>query len=390
MSAGGHIRQRGKRSWELKLEGPRDPATGRRKIQYASFRGTKREARIRLAELIAAVGSGSYVEPTKLTVAEHVHARVDYWEASGTISARTAERYRQLTNGQIIPHIGARLVQKLSTLDIETWHATLRTSGCRRGKGGIALRTIGHAHRVLAHALDDAVRHGVLTRNAARLQPPPKVPASEMAILDRDGVAALITGLRGHGFYALAVVALFTGMRLGEVLALRWSNADLDAKVIRVREALEETKAYGIRAKQPKSKAGRRDIGLPDIVVDALSEHRRRQLELRVALGVGKPPVDALVFPTIEGGPQAPDAVSREWGVVAAGLGIPEITYHSLRHAHASQLIDANVDIVTISKRLGHASPDVTLRVYAHLFRRDDGKAAAAINAALAGPAGSY
>jgi integrase len=390
MSAGGHIRQRGKRSWELKLEGPRDPATGRRKIQYASFRGTKREARIRLAELIAAVGSGSYVEPTKLTVAEHVHARVDYWEASGTISARTAERYRQLTNGQIIPHIGARPVQKLSTLDVEKWHAAIKTSGRIRGKGGVSPRTVVHAHRVLSHALDDADRHGVVVRNVAKLQPPPKVQPGEMAILDEDGIATLIAELRGHGLYPLAIVALFTGMRLGEILALKWHSAGLDAEVVRVREALEETQAHGIRIKAPKTKAGRRDIGLPDIVVDALREHRRQQLELRVALGIGKPPADALMFSTLEGDPLSPSDVSRAWGIAAAGLGIPEITLHALRHSHVSQLIDAGVDIVTIAKRLGHASPDVTLRVYAHLFRRDDGKAAAAINAALAGSRGSW
>lgn len=176
---------------------------------------------------------------------------------------------------------------------------------------------------------------------------------------------------------------------MGEILALRWLNVDLDAKLIRVREALEETKAYGLRFKSPKSKAGRRDIGLPEIVVDALRDHRRQQLELRMSLGAGKPPVDALVFPDLEGGPQGPSNVPRAWGLVAADLGTPEITLHGLRHTHASQLIEAGVDIVTISKRLGHASPDVTLRVYAHVFRRDDGKAAAAINAALAGSAGS-
>ncbi|HML93255.1 site-specific integrase [Methyloceanibacter sp.] len=140
-----------------------------------------------------------------------------------------------------------------------------------------------------------------------------------------------------------------------------------------------------MRFKAPKTKAGRRDIGLPDIVIEALREHRRAQLELRMALGLGKASEDALVFPDIEGRPQAPSDVSRNWGLKAATLGIPEITFHSLRHCHASQLVDANVDIVTISRRLGHASPDVTLRVYAHLFRRDDGKAAEAINAALAG-----
>jgi integrase len=108
-------------------------------------------------------------------------------------------------------------------------------------------------------------------------------------------------------------------------------------------------------------------------------------LGLLLALGLSKAPDDALVFPNIEGMPQAPSDVSRTWGLKAGTLGIPEITFHGLRHTHASQLIDAGVDIVTISSRLGHASPDITLRVYAHLFRQDDRKAAAVINAALAG-----
>ena len=159
--------------------------------------------------------------------------------------------------------------------------------------------------------------------------------------------------------------------------------------MIKVREAIEETKEHGLQIKAPKTRAGRRDIGLPEIVVSTLRNHRRQQLELRLALGAGKLPADALVSPSIEGGPQAPSDASRAWGLVADALGMPEITFHGLRHTHASQLIDAGVDIVTISKRLGHASPDVTLRVYAHLFRREDDKAAAAINAALAGVAGS-
>ena len=117
----------------------------------------------------------------------------------------------------------------------------------------------------------------------------------------------------------------------------------------------------GIRMKAPKSRAGRGDIGLPEIVVDTLHEYRLKQLELRVALGVGKLAADALVFPTFDDGPQTPSDVSRAWGLVADKLGLPEITLHGLRYTPASQLIDAGVAIVTISKRLGHASPNVNL-----------------------------
>src|SRR5262249_44264022 len=140
-----------------------------------------------------------------------------------------------------------------------------------------------------------------------------------------------------------------------------------------------------VRFKATKTKSGRRDLTLPDIVVDALREHRQRQLELRVALGLGKLPDDALVFSALDGGPRSPRAFSKDWSDVVAGLGLADVTFHPLRHTHASQLIDAGVDIVTISKRLGHASPNVTLQIYAHLFRRSDDKAAQAINAALAG-----
>jgi len=94
---------------------------------------------------------------------------------------------------------------------------------------------------------------------------------------------------------------------------------------------------------------------------------------------------NALVFSDIDGGPLSPDAVSAAWSDYAKKIGMGDISFHALRHTHASQLIDAGVDIVTISKRLGHAKPDITLRVYAHLFRKDDSKAAAAINAALGG-----
>ena len=177
------------------------------------------------------------------------------------------------------------------------------------------------------------------------------------------------------------MLALCTGMRLGEILALRDGRFDPIKKVIEVREALEETK--GMAFKAPKSKAGRRDLTLPDIVVEVMREHRKQLLETRLMLGLGKLESDHLLFPHPNGGPLRPTTVSGDWGDIADAIGMPEVTFHSLRHSHASQLIDAGVDIVTISRRLGHAKPDITLRIYAHLFKKDDSKATDAINAAL-------
>jgi integrase len=377
----GHIRERSPGHWAIVID-VRDPATGKRKRKWHSFKGTKREAQIKCAELIAAVGKGDYVEPTKATVADFVRARISQWEASGEISARTAQRYRQLLENQIVPYLGTKVLRKLRPLDMEEWHTSLRNGGRVRGQGGIAARTIGHAHRLLSKALRDAASNDLVTRNVAKQKPAPKVEDNADKVIVQD-VSDLVNKLRDWRLGAVAMVALFTGMRLGEVLALRWNRVDLDAKVIQVREALEQTKAHGIRFKLAKTKAGRRNITLPDLLVDALREHRKATLELRMQLGAGRLSDDALLFGTIEGRPLSPNAVSTAWADFAEGVGIPAVTFHALRHTHASQLIDQGVDIVTISKRLGHAKPDITLRVYAHLFQKDDAKAAAAINAAL-------
>jgi integrase len=377
----GHIQRRGKNSWRLKFDADRDEKTGKRKIQYRTFRGTKREAQTEMAKVIASVADNTHVEPSKLTVATHVKARIDQWESAGDISARTAQRYRELLNNQIVPHLGAKLLQKLRTLDIEEWHTTLRNSGRANGKGGLAPRTIGHAHRVLGKALRDAAKNEVVVKNVVAAQSAPKVDNDEMVIV-RD-VPAFIKLLRGHRLFVLAMISLFTGMRLGEVLALRWGRVDLDRKMIEVREALEETTAHGIRFKAPKTKAGRRDITLPDLLVEMLREFRKEQLEIRIKLGTGKIPDDALLFAGIDGALPSQKRYSKAWSDFAFQIKRPDLAFHNLRHTHASQLIDAGVDIVTISKRLGHAKPDITLRIYAHLFQKDDGKAAAAINAAL-------
>jgi integrase len=379
----GHIRQRGARSFELKFDAGRD-AAGKRIVEYRSFKGTKREAQLKLAELIAAVGKGMHVMRSTLTVAEHVKERIEQWATLGKITPKTAERYRELQANQIAPHLGAVLLQELKAADIERWHATLRSSGRKDGKGGLSALTIRHAHRLLSKALKEAARHDLVIRNVASMQSPPRVTRTEVTILTADQTRDVVRRLKDHAVYTKAIIALCTGMRRSEILALRWQHIDLDRRTIAVRAAIEET-GEGLRFKTPKSQAGTRDITLPDLVVEILREYRRQQLEQRFVLRLGKLTDDALLFTRpASAAPQSPNALSKEWSAAAAGIGLDGITFHALRHTHASQLIDAGIDVVKISKRLGHATPTVTLEVYAHLFSQHEDKSAEAINEAVA------
>jgi integrase len=174
----------------------------------------------------------------------------------------------------------------------------------------------------------------------------------------------------------LASLALATGMRRNEMLGLRWRDVDLDGGKLTIEQSLEQTPAHGIRIKSPKTKKGRRTISLPAATVVELRQHWREQQEQRLALGMGRAPADSHVLATYDGKPESPNRITKAWPVAMAAIGMKGVTLHSLRHTHASMLIASGVDILTISRRLGHSSPTITLSVYGHLVHGTDDRAA--------------
>jgi integrase len=143
---------------------------------------------------------------------------------------------------------------------------------------------------------------------------------------------------------------------------------------------LEQTKV-GLAFKSPKTTAGRRTIAISPHLVAELREHRRNQHERRFGLGMGKAGLDDLVFPRWDGEPLRPNAVTKEWRRNVATLNLPRVSLHALRHSHASHLLASGVDILTISRRLGHGAASITLNVYSHLIHGTDDKAAAVMQA---------
>jgi integrase len=381
----GHLRRRGRQSWEVKVEtGPRE-ADGRRQTQYHTVRGSRRDAERALTAILAELDNGSYVAPSTLTVAEYLTDWLDI--ARDRLAPKTAERYDEICRHQILPFLGAVQLQTLKPPQIEAWHRQLRTAGSAGGRP-LAAQTVKHAHRVLHSALEHAVRTEILSRNPAHSVPTPKVRAPEMAIVEATEIESLFARLADHRLYPVVLLAFSTGARRGELLALRWSDLDLETGTVNIARSVEETRE-GLRVKPTKTEASR-IIALPADAVAMLRDHRRRQSEDRFRLGLGAAGPRDLVFS--DGGLiLSPDTLSRDWWRAVTRLALPRLPFHAWRHTHASLLIGSGLDVVAVSRRLGHSTPATTLRVYAHLFNRTatDQAAARAIERALRPTGGS-
>jgi integrase len=376
----GNITRRGATSWRLKFDLGRDPVTGKRATRFVTVRGTKKAAQVELTRLLAANDAGALVDPSKTTLAVYIRAWIKT-AAALNISPKTAERYRQLIEQQIIPHLGTLPLQKLKPIHVANWHAAILTAGGHTG-GALSARTVGHAHRVLHKALADAARHELINRNPASLASPPKVASEEMAILSADQVKEVLTAMCTTSIFPQIVVLLSTGMRRGELAGLQWHDLDLDAGKLRVERSIEKTKA-GLRVKSPKTRHGRRAISLPAGAIAVLKRHRKAQLELRMAAGLARLPADGFVFGAVDGTVRDPDRLTQDWARFTAARDLPAVTLQALRHSHASALIAGGADPVTVSRRLGHGSPVVTMAVYAHLFGQNDEGVVKAIDAVL-------
>jgi integrase len=359
----GNITRRGKSSWRFKFDVGTDER-GNRQIRYVTVRGKRTDAEAELARLLNDANRGTLVDPSKLTVGEYLGSWLD---AKADITAVTRERYTEIIENRIAPVLGNIEIQKLKPKHVHDWLSDLSKKGGRRFGQPLSARTVRHCYRVLWGALKQAVKLEVLSRNVADAATPPRLKNGEVEILTPDQITAVRDGLKASRLGPIVSLGLATGCRLGELLALRWR--DIDGSFVNVERSLEQTKG-GLRFKEPKSRHGRRKITLPPSAIKDLDQHLRQQpVEMHP---------DALVFSKPDGSPIRPNNLSVQWNREIRRIkGVPPVVFHNLRHTHASALIKAGIDVVSVSRRLGHSSPVITLKVYAHLFGDEgDGRAA--------------
>ncbi len=224
------------------------------------------------------------------------------------------------------------------------------------------------------------VKTGILVRNAADAVELPRFERKEMRALDPAGVTRLLEAAQGTELRVVIAVAIGTGLRRGELLALRWSDVNLDARRLTVHRSLETVKGV-TRTKPPKTARSARTIALPPFVAEILREERQRR-ELSEPRGI-KPNGGDWVFARAGASPWEPGAFSLAFARFVKSAKLPHVRFHDLRHSFGTLALASGVDLQTVSRALGHESTAITSRIYLHAIESLNEDAAARIDALL-------
>jgi integrase len=295
-----------------------------------------------------------------------------------SLKPRTWFLYRQLLLTHAIPAFGKLKLTKLSPQHVQGLYS-------RKIVDGLSSTTVHHLHAVLHRAFGQAYRWGLVTGNVCDLVEAPAISHHEMQVLTPGQARVFLEAARGHRLEALFVLALTTGLRQGELLALKWRDVDLEAGMLQVRGNLQRSKD-GIAITTPKNAHSRRHVTLTTLAINALHAHRARQLAERIELGAVWEDND-LVFANGIGRPiEATDLLQRRFFPLLKQAGLPRIRFHDLRHTAATLLLLQGIHPKVVSEMLGHSQVGITLNLYSHVLPNMQRHASAAMDRLL----GSY
>lgn len=343
---------------------------GKRKSFYAK---TRQEAARKLAAALRDQEAGLPVVGSAQTVEQYLLS----WLAAvkPTIRDQTWRVYELRVRVHVIPTLGSTRITKLTAQQIQLLYA-------QKLEEGLSTTTVHHLHAVLHRAFDAALRLGVIQRSVLDMVEVPRMRHHEMKTLSGAQAQQLLATARGDRLEALYVVALATGMRQGELLALRWHDVDLDGASLQVRASVHYTKDGYVFA-EPKTKYSRRRIALSQVAVAALREHQMRQQAERLELGEAWEDHD-LVFPNAVGKPLDGTNLLHYWFYpLLKRAGLPRVRFHDLRHTAATLLLEHSINPKVVSEMLGHSHVSVTLGIYSHVMPHMQQQAADAMDAAL-------
>ena len=369
----GSIYRRSDGRWAAQISLPGDSRLRRRRKTL--YGRTREQVRRKQVEADKALLDGIDVDVTQVTF----YSFAQKWLQRKRIEVRlrTWEGYESRVRTHLVPAFSGMNLRAIKPDHLRDLYAVLIARG-------ISARTVRHIHVILQSMLKAAEQDGLLVRNVARLVKPPRVIRREFLTLSPREARLLIDGAAGHPDEPLFLLAISTGLRIGELLGLRWEDVNLEKRTIRVVQSLTRHKG-GWSLDETKTASSRRQIELTDRACKALTNHRKRQAELRLAAGLAWTDLD-LVFASSVGTPRSSQNVTRRsFRPLLKRLELPPIRFQDLRHTAATLLLGEGTHPKVVSEMLGHASVQITLDTYSHVTPTMLRVAADAMESVLAG-----
>lgn len=377
------------------------PTTAGTIKRVQGYARTRDEARRQLTELVRRADQGMPVASVNWTLAEYLV----YWLREVVREDRrpkTYQGYEGVVRLHLIPGLGKKRLAKLTAHEVRAfitrvrqecqcckhgWDAARATPQCCARTDAdccatrLSPRMVQSIHAVLRNALESAVREELIPRNVARLV---QVPAPRYKVnrgLTVPQSKATLKAAADQRLAALYVLALFLGLRRGELLGLRWEHVDLDQAKLEVVETLQRV-GGSLRLVPPKTADSARTVPLPPVCLEALKEHRKRQFTERADAWPDWQD-HGLVFPSRRGTPMEPDNLRRSWAVIRRQAGLEAVRFHDLRHTCVTLLLDLGTPPHVVREIVGHSDIEVTMTIYAHVSLEDKRKALGKLGEAL-------
>jgi len=341
-----------------------DPKTGSTKPQWVGGFKTENEAKQARDKARVTVANGTYIAPAKMTLAEFL----GFWIKihSQTLKPKTIEGYEGIINRYINPRLGKMQLTQIRPSHLQKLYLELSKQGGTNGEP-LSSRTVAYAGAVLKKAFGYAVDvEGILASNPALKVPVPKGTPKQNEPYSPGQIRILLEEFQKHRLSALFRLAIYTGARKGELLALQWSDLDLDSMKLTISKNRIYINGTNLVQNSTKGGEGRRTISIDPETMEILREHRKRQFEERLLAGSAWQET-GYIFVTEVGLPIDYGTPTQLFTKIRKRLGLPDQRFHDLRHFHATQLLRAGTPLHVVAQRLGHRDAMVTATTYAHV-----------------------
>jgi integrase len=358
---------------------------GGRRRRRSFYGRTKTEAREKMQAALREVQGGARLPAGRVTVGTFLTEWLE--GARQSVRPSTHSSYAHWLTRHVIPELGRVRLEKLGPQDVQRLMARKRAQG-------LSPQSVQHIRAVLRRALQQAVKWRIVTHNAAALADPPRVPRRPLVQVSPEAARQILAAVEGTRLEAVVTLTLFTGLRQGEALGLRWPDLDLDACTLRVGMALQRLRRgpgspCPLVLVEPKTSRSRRSVDFPRAVAEVMRRHRAAQAEERLRAGMlWEEPIPGLVFTTVLGRPLDGPTVTKAFQDLLMRAGLPRLTYHELRHGCATLLLASGTDIAVVRDILGHSTIALTADTYAAVLPSLQ-RAAAERLAAFIGVSGS-